>query len=291
MPKQILHFAIALCYWTIKWGFSQLKRTVGGKLAGTCVVLYYHGVTAEERARFARQMDELLRWARPAPADLKEPVERGVHCAVLTFHDGHANVVENALPELAQRGIPATLFVPTNYIGQTPGWIDDAGYPYFQEVIVSIDQLRSLHRELVSVGSHGVTHRNLTLLSEKEAREELCTSKLELEAIVGYPVRLFAFPYGAHNEALMELASQCGYERVFTCLPNVARGGGEEFVTGAVEASPTDWMLDFRLKVLGAYGWLPSAIALKRKVRSFLRKLFRPTTEATSAEARQNAVH
>ena len=40
----------------------------------------------------------------------------------------------------------------------------------------------------------------------------------------------------------------------------------KEFVTGRIAVNPTDWELEFRLKILGAYQWLPRVIAYKRKL-------------------------
>jgi hypothetical protein len=38
------------------------------------------------------------------------------------------------------------------------------------------------------------------------------------------------------------------------------------YVTGRVVADPTDWDCEFRLKVLGAYRWLPIIYRVKQKV-------------------------
>jgi hypothetical protein len=42
----------------------------------------------------------------------------------------------------------------------------------------------------------------------------------------------------------------------------------EEFLSGRVKAEPTDWPLEFRLKLLGAYRWLPYAIKWKFMILS-----------------------
>ncbi len=44
----------------------------------------------------------------------------------------------------------------------------------------------------------------------------------------------------------------------------------DEFVCGSGWAYPTNWPLEFKLKVLGAYSWLPFAIQLKQGLRSLL---------------------
>jgi hypothetical protein len=45
-----------------------------------------------------------------------------------------------------------------------------------------------------------------------------------------------------------------------------------EFVLGRISVEPTDWALEFRLKLLGAYRWLPQAIALKRKLKAYWKR-------------------
>ncbi len=40
---------------------------------------------------------------------------------------------------------------------------------------------------------------------------------------------------------------------------------------GRVRVDPTDWPLEFHLKLMGAYRWLPMAIALKRRLLATVR--------------------
>jgi peptidoglycan/xylan/chitin deacetylase (PgdA/CDA1 family) len=105
----------------------------------------------------------------------------------------------------------------------------------------------------------------MSLLSEQSAKDEFGRSKMQLEAIVRRPVELFAFPYGNYNESLSDLAKDFGYQRVFTIEPALAFSRPDEFVTGSCSVSPTDWNLEFRLKLLGAYHWLPPVYRFKRK--------------------------
>jgi hypothetical protein len=80
-----------------------------------------------------------------------------------------------------------------------------------------------------------------------------------------------SFPYGGFNDAVIEGCREAGYERVFTALPVFAFSQPGEFVCGRVGAAPTDWPIEFRLKLAGAFRWLPYAYDLKRHVRSVLR--------------------
>ena len=266
--RRAIKLGASLVFCCSSWLWRRLQRLAGKKLPGTCVVLYYHAVPSEQRARFAHQMDLLVRYARPVKAENRVPLEDGVHYAAVAFHDAFVSVCDNALPELARRGIPSTLFVPSGYLGRQQGWIKDDRHSDYWEVVVDAARLQSLDRELVSIGSHTVSHTDLAALSPGQASEELDQSRTELESILGRQVSLFAFPYGRFNQELTNLSKQAGYQRVFTIRPELAFSTAEEFVTGSCAVSPTDWGLEFRLKLLGAYQWLPWLYRVRGKIKA-----------------------
>jgi peptidoglycan/xylan/chitin deacetylase (PgdA/CDA1 family) len=248
--------------------WALVRHRGSRKKRGSCVVLYYHEVRPEHRAQFARQMDVLLRCAIPTRADHAVPLASGACYAAVTFDDGYLNVIQNALPELESREIPSTVFIVTEALGKRPAWMADSSSSSESEKIASADQLRMLPRNLVTVGSHTMTHRELPLLNEEDAKRELSESRAQLEKMLNKEIRLFSFPHGAFNANLVEWCREAGYERVFTILPTLAFSDPQEFVTGRVSVEPTDWPFEFRLKLLGAYRWLPFAFLLKRKMRS-----------------------
>jgi peptidoglycan/xylan/chitin deacetylase (PgdA/CDA1 family) len=187
---------------------------------------------------------------------------------VVTFDDGFQNIVDNALPELSKRGIPATLFVVTESLGGNRGWEHLGGDDTRQERVMSVEQLRQLSPELVTVGSHTMTHPLLPTIETSQLMRELSGSRLKLEQILNRKVNLLSFPYGGFNDTVVEGCREAGYERVFTALPVFAFSQPREFVSGRVGAAPTDWPIEFRLKLAGAFRWLPYAYTLKRRIRS-----------------------
>ncbi len=242
-----------------------LHALLGRQTPATAVVLHYHSITKEKRAAFARQMDTLIRSSKPLRADAAMPHNPGVHYVSVTFDDGYRNIVENALPELQRRGIPATLFIVPGALGVTPNWQDRSGGTdnAMKEPISTAEQLRTLPSDLVQIGSHTLTHPMLPQLPEREARAELSKSRTMLEEITGREVTLFSFPYGSFNEHLIACCQDEGYERVFTTVPRLAFSEQGEFVVGRVGVDPGDLALEFRLKLHGAYRWLAHASALK----------------------------
>ena len=269
--KRSLKMIISILYWAVFRIRCSIRSAMGLSIPGTCTVLYYHAVTSGQRNRFARQMDTILRLAKPVPADHREPLESGVHHAAVTFDDGYQSVVDNALPEMVKRKIPLTIFIPAAYLGEHPQW--EVSPEIAEEVIITTAQLRSLSSDLVTIGSHSATHKDITLLEAEKAEEEICGSRTQLESIVERDVELFSFPYGKYNQELVELSQRAGYERVFSTLPKLAMSGENEYVTGRVSTDPNDRPFVFKLKLLGAYSWLHVAIAWKRKLQSGARKI------------------
>jgi len=264
--ERTLKVAVSLAFHFLSWLWSRLQKLAGKEIPGTCVALYYHAIRAEHRARFATQMDTLTRLTKPVAGGMTQPLPTGTRHATVMFHDAFESVCDNALPELARRRIPSTLFVPSGCLGKRQQWISDETHTDFSEVVLDADRLKALDGEFVAIGSHTVSHADLSVLSEKEAEKELTESKVNLELILGRPVELFAFPYGRCTEALAQLSKRKGYRRVFTIQQKLAFVNPEEFVTGSFMTSPTDWTLEFRLKLLGAYRWLAPVHQLKRRM-------------------------
>ena len=49
------------------------------------------------------------------------------------------------------------------------------------------------------IGSHGINHTDMTTLNVGQVRTEFDASKATLEALIGRPVKSFAYPYGKHS--------------------------------------------------------------------------------------------
>jgi peptidoglycan/xylan/chitin deacetylase (PgdA/CDA1 family) len=254
--KRLLKLAISLVVraWDIFVAFAL--RLLGRRPRPSGVVIYYHAIAPGQRARFARQMDDLLRLAKPVAAGLYGLPDSPAHYCAVTFDDGFVSVLENALPELELRKIPATFFVPTGSLGGPPAWVK-TNSPARHQRVLSADQLVGLkdHR-LLAIGSHSISHPNFLKLSPAQAGRELEQSKTQLEAILGHKVALFSFPHGACDSQTIGLARAAGYDRVFTINPSNAFTSADNFVQGRVLVDPADWPLEYRLKLLGAYRWL-----------------------------------
>ena len=258
---RLLKLLIALVYYAINRLWQVFRKPPAYSLLGLC----YHEVTAQQQARFIRQLDLLEKYTKPVFADAARLSAQPNRVAI-TFDDGFASLLEQALPALSQRQMPVTLFIPSGCLGVRPAWLKP-NHANSNEIIMTATQLQAFSSEQVLIGSHAMNHLKLTQLSAAQSQQELTTSRQELESLLGRPVQLLAFPYGYYNQAVLQQAAQAGYLRCFAADPCVAES---DFLMGRVTVSPDDWQLEFYLKIQGAYAWLPLAIAWKNQIKQLV---------------------
>jgi peptidoglycan/xylan/chitin deacetylase (PgdA/CDA1 family) len=227
----------------------------------TGVVLMYHDIPSRDRKRFVRQCDALARLGRPT--DLAHVHERdGEWKVAVTFDDGFTSFAEVALPEMEARGIPSTLFVATEWARRAELQTEPDGWP----VPLTPAELAQLP-PAVELGSHSRNHTHLPALSDEALHEELRASRDELAAMTSRRIRYHAFPFGEHDARVDGAARAAGYERCYGISP-VEVTADDGFVVGRVQVDPTDWPVEFRLKVLGAYRWMGWWITVRARARS-----------------------
>jgi peptidoglycan/xylan/chitin deacetylase (PgdA/CDA1 family) len=126
----------------------------------------------------------------------------------LTFDDGYADFPRQVLPVLRVYGFTATLYVVAGRMGGHNAW--DADAP--RKPLVTIDQVRQLADAGVEIGSHGLSHRRMTGLTEEELATETRRSREVLEGVVQGPVTGFCYPYGAVDAAAERAVAAAGYD-------------------------------------------------------------------------------
>ena len=114
---------------------------------------------------------------------------------MITFDDGYKDVYTNAFPILEQYNFKANLYVITDWVGGS--------------VYVTWDDVLKMHNSnLMEIGSHTSTHQNLASLSDDKIETELKKSKETLESKLSKTINTLAYPYGGHNEAVMNIAKK-----------------------------------------------------------------------------------
>ncbi|MET7988386.1 MULTISPECIES: polysaccharide deacetylase family protein [unclassified Streptomyces] len=126
----------------------------------------------------------------------------------LTFDDGYADFVETALPLLGRHGFGATLFVLPGRLGGENAW-DPLGP---RKPLLGKQGIRlTAASEGMEVGSHGLTHVDLTKADDAVLHAEVAQSRAVLSDLIGAHVDGFCYPYGTIDRRVVDAVRDAGY--------------------------------------------------------------------------------
>ena len=127
----------------------------------------------------------------------------------LSFDDSFRSDVDVALPALLERGLTATFFV-------LAGRLDHPEH-------LGVEDVRRLRDAGMTIGSHGLHHRNWRQLDADELALELDSRRI-LADVTGVPVTQTSVPFGAYDRQVLSRVRTAGYTRVFTSDGGAANG-------------------------------------------------------------------
>ncbi|MFJ6568869.1 polysaccharide deacetylase family protein [Streptomyces sp. NPDC091292] len=138
----------------------------------------------------------------------------------LTFDDGYADFTEHALPILRRRGCGATLFVLPGRLGGDNAW-DPLGP---RKPLLCADGIRHAAAQGVEIGSHGLTHTDLTQADDATLRAETADSRARLRELTGQEIAGFCYPYGTVDARAIEAVRAAGYRYACAIAPGPLAG-------------------------------------------------------------------
>lgn len=181
-------------------------------------IITYHSI--DERgtilsttpAQFAAQIARLARrgW-RTAPVSavataMREGRALPPRTVVLTFDDGYRNFAERAWPVLRDAGFGASLFALGDRAITANTW-DRGADTLGGEPLLDAAALARLAEEGVEIGAHTMTHARLPSLDASGREREVAGCQRALAEVAARPVRVFAYPYGALDDASRALVA------------------------------------------------------------------------------------
>lgn len=236
-----------------RWGLAARHRIVRSQgLVRRGRILAYHsvgtpqwGVNDVSPRDFERHLQIAVDdgWSFATPAEVMAEPDKPL--LALTFDDGVATVLANALPVLRHHGIPATVFVVT-------GWASGETTDSMRRLVLDWRGVRALQEGGVTVASHSVTHPDFGRLEPGEARRELEVSREELRRMLGVETDEFAIPLGQSanwTPAASAAAVAAGYTKVYAQAINTRPEAtiARNFITRI------DRPMLFRAALAGAY--------------------------------------
>ncbi len=159
---------------------------------------------------------------------------------VLTFDDGYRDFLTTAVPVLKQRAFPATLFVATNQINRS-------------ERFLTTNDLHRVRSIGFTIGSHTMTHPDLTNLDDRTLAHELNESRT-LIAESGGTFFSFAYPGGTFTRRERDAVMHAGYDCAL--IVGGRWGNGSETDRFLLKREPmlaTDTLARFKQRVDGFY--------------------------------------
>lgn len=242
-------------------------------------VLMYHRVVPRNGfdqltvtpERFAEQMAwlkarcEVVSLA-DAASQLSSPAGGARPCVAITFDDGYLDNLQHALPVLQRLGLPATIFVTTAFCSQAmshPRYPAEGG-----RLHLTWDEVRRLAAAPgITIGSHTATHPYLQRVSPQQARAEIADSRKQIADEIGRSVDFFCYPSGDVGPREIDLAREAGYRASVTVHPGLNRPGIDLQALRRTEITQHDAVLDFGLKLRGAYDPLHALLHWRRQRR------------------------
>ncbi len=236
------------------WAYSNLR--LGQVVRPGLRILAYHSIgtpIGEDASgifnmtpdRFKQQMRHLSdRYANQfAPLEI-EALKQGTPGIMVTFDDGYRDNLTVAAPMLVELSIPFTVFVRTDAVSQRR-----AGFLGPEDV-----------RELANlpgarIGSHSVTHSRLTDCDDLALARELSDSKDYLEDLLGSKIDLLAYPYGAVDRRVRDMAEDAGYRAGVTCRLDRNLPGRDSMLLSRVTIYADDDVDVFEQKLQGKWDW------------------------------------
>ncbi|OWA26480.1 MULTISPECIES: polysaccharide deacetylase family protein [Streptomyces] len=182
-------------------------------------ILTYHSVTDPSDDPYGitvspGRLDEQLSWLRSrrltgvGVSELLAAEDAGRRGLVgLTFDDGYADFLDEALPVLREHGFRATVFVLPGRPGGVNAW-DPLGP---RKPLLTHDEVRRVAAAGMEIGSHGLYHRDLTALPDEELRRETVRSRELIGELTGSLPEGFCYPYGILDHRVSRAARSAGY--------------------------------------------------------------------------------
>lgn len=172
-----------------------LYHHIGYSLQGETV--YYVSPEA-----FDQQMSLLYQWGYKTISVelLARAINQGAELPpkpiLLTFDDGSETIYSTAQPIMQRYGFTGVSYLVHNYIG----------IPRY----MNVDQIRALYASGWEIGSHGLSHADLTTRPERQS-DEIVESRRRLQALLGIPVLSFAYPFGAYDSDSLHFVHAADY--------------------------------------------------------------------------------
>ena len=132
---------------------------------------------------------------------------------ILTFDDGYLDNIENADPLLKKYNFTSQIYLLADATMTSNTWDQWAEGMSSEKHLIASDINRSKWLKTnFEIGSHGLNHKKMPLMTASEKMYELAESKKRLENEFNIKINSFAYTYGDTNSDCAEACQLAGYD-------------------------------------------------------------------------------
>jgi peptidoglycan/xylan/chitin deacetylase (PgdA/CDA1 family) len=127
---------------------------------------------------------------------------------IITFDDGFEEIYTIAFPIMKKYGMRGVVFMvaePSAYDRVCVNGGDSFNH-------LNPNQVLELHASGFEIGSHTLTHQNLTAILKENAWHEIVHSRILLEILLNSKVKALSYPYGSVDKDIKKMVPAAGYE-------------------------------------------------------------------------------
>ena len=125
------------------------------------------------------------------------------HAVAITFDDAFDNFAIHAWPRLREHELPATMFVPTAFVGQRNSWDTMPGGAMPNLALMTWETIAKLAEDGLTIGAHTRTHPDLRPLDDASLQTEIRGALDDIARKTGRRPEGFAYPYGYHDRRVV----------------------------------------------------------------------------------------
>ena len=196
-------------------------------------ILTYHSIDPSGSAvsvspeAFSCQMAWLVRdQVQVVTLDTLLTLPHEAHAVAITFDDALANITTEAAPTLAERGWPATVFVPTRQVGRDNQWQAQGQHRVPVLPLLDWAALGRLSEAGWTVGAHTRHHARLPACTDAALAAELGGAVADITTHLGSVPHWLAYPFGDVDRRVRDAAAQWFAGACTTVLRPL--GGGDD---------------------------------------------------------------
>lgn len=128
----------------------------------------------------------------------------------ITFDDGYADLLTNALPILKKYNAPATIFFIADKDRANRAELEN------NKELLNVSDLSEFLEAGWEIGCHTMTHPNLISVPNSDLKAEITEARNLLSKLLKNSVDFFAYPKGLYNKHVLEECREANFYAAFT---------------------------------------------------------------------------